>query len=77
MTDHVTRAPELYGWRHGPYLITTDSPEAADAGIGVFTVMLGTWTVDYPNEVTLTTVGATVSLHDAYAKADHDMRNGS
>ena len=37
MTDHITRAPELYGWRSDQYLITMDSAEAAESGIGVFT----------------------------------------
>jgi hypothetical protein len=77
MTDHITRTPELWGWRHGPYLITTDSAEAVATGIGEFTVARGSWGTADPGVVTLTYIGRTVSLHDAYAKADHDRESGS
>lgn len=71
----------LWGWHHGPYLITTDTERAAESGIGYFVVARFGWDTPDPATATLTRIGEALDLGDAVTMADHDAQkrreNGS
>jgi hypothetical protein len=61
----------VYGWRVGDYLITTDSAQAAESGVGYFTV--ARMADSGAEHITLTTVGMALGRHDAVRMAQIDF----
>lgn len=60
----------VWAWRHGVYLISTDSFAAAETGLGYFTVARVEFLPDV--SIKLTTVDMAHSLTDAVIMADVD-----